>query len=701
MSALSPGVNHLINNTGICRQADGPGLLKGSGLVDWKAVKVALPDPSGFTDDKLYFERCVRLLAPLFLQSENYFSKLTSAEYDNQLSPLTSWTGVPRVLAECFDMLRSPKDKGNEDQMLVMLIVTSVLERSLGDVYLTRGSQCPSMLKDLLLTPELSQIFGSAAIQTLRVVLGPPTSLNLRNVVWHGFPTPGEIPQRYTWFLLLLVPSLGSLLGQDTDVVHRPYTDFPQLATYCSQSTEMKAPTKSEIMQLFEKSSIISRRSLPVWSASLDWFYKGKYGYFAVLILPQLEHAMRVLFSVVNHCPERVLTAEATTLYTTFDEILDPCLPSGQKNEVAAQLGENCMDLLLDLLEYPSGPRVRDRLGHGEVNLGSFPQTLATVILGTAVYVTARREATLMSLPKAFGTLCDYQSLFHPVTLVKQKINSVIEQVAKLNGQIHYTFHLEPRSTFHYTELCREEHQQLVTMTTEMESLVGTVCQRWRNSSVTKDKVITGLLQPMEDGQKFVSKILAKKISTLYRFNRATPNIDGASNTKGSNNPKLDKTKPSLDGITSTRNEAASSRDEASSGGENGRQSEVVGLLQRILGECLSVVSQVEQAVSDRQTQLGNGKLRPRQEESLRKLINSCPCFHICLHFVVFLTLWQIYTLDTTSTDGTGRVRFLKGVLQYMEKLRVHTGGEKSKWIEATELGTSFMDKVKQYLAKS
>lgn len=40
-----------------------------------------------------------------------------------------------------------------------------------------------------------------------------------------------------------------------------------------------------------------------------------------VLLLPQLEHGLRRVFACVNNCPHRVLTAESTMLYTTFDEV--------------------------------------------------------------------------------------------------------------------------------------------------------------------------------------------------------------------------------------------------------------------------------------------------------------------------------------------------------------------------------------------
>ena len=36
----------------------------------------------------------------------------------------------------------------------------------------------------------------SFQIACLRILIGPPTSLNLRNLVWHGFAGPQDIPVR-------------------------------------------------------------------------------------------------------------------------------------------------------------------------------------------------------------------------------------------------------------------------------------------------------------------------------------------------------------------------------------------------------------------------------------------------------------------------------------------------------------------------
>ena len=46
----------------------------------------------------------------------------------------------------------------------------------------------------------------------LQILLGSPLSLNLRNLAWHGFPLPGEMPPVLASTLLLLLPSIGHLL---------------------------------------------------------------------------------------------------------------------------------------------------------------------------------------------------------------------------------------------------------------------------------------------------------------------------------------------------------------------------------------------------------------------------------------------------------------------------------------------------------
>ena len=99
--------------------------------------------------------------------------------------------GKSKIFLDLFDLIQC---KEALTAQMSMLLMSSLLERALGDLYLsiTAKDQCPSSLKDLLATEEISHLFGTTAITCLHVLVGPPCGLNLRNILWHGFIAPEE-----------------------------------------------------------------------------------------------------------------------------------------------------------------------------------------------------------------------------------------------------------------------------------------------------------------------------------------------------------------------------------------------------------------------------------------------------------------------------------------------------------------------------
>ena len=104
---------------------------------------------------------------------------------------------------------------------------------------------------------------------------------------------------------------------------------------------------------------------------------------------------MRCLYSFVNNCPEKILTALNSEFYTTFDEILSigsfSICDNDSKNEkcnfVPLTLGRPLMEALLDMLNYMSGPRIRDRLSHGEIRIETIPQSFINIMLNVCLLV--------------------------------------------------------------------------------------------------------------------------------------------------------------------------------------------------------------------------------------------------------------------------------------------------------------------------
>ena len=103
------------------------------------------------------------------------------------------WTNSAADIIECWQQSSSPLLTN-----LILLKLTVIIERSLGNVLLavSKSKTCPSLLSDLLKRDELREVFGEAVIDVLQTLMGHPDSLNLRNVLWHGFSMAGEIPSQ-------------------------------------------------------------------------------------------------------------------------------------------------------------------------------------------------------------------------------------------------------------------------------------------------------------------------------------------------------------------------------------------------------------------------------------------------------------------------------------------------------------------------
>ena len=422
-SCLSLSVRHLICEAGVSSEVY-PECLDEKGLLNWNAVGLVMLEEK--KDVSKYFVDSVTAMAPTFHTIHSHFVELDSDGYSRFMETFTEytgWTSSPSLVLSLAMKLCQYKLDNNEEILEWFLLYFPLLERSLGDLYLCKGRQCPSMLKDLLMTEELRTLLSPTVIKLLRVIIGPPISLNLRNVVWHGFPTPGEIPMQYTYFLLCLLPSIGQLLAENglspEDIVHREFLVLPEIQQEMSECiVDVVDRHIDEFIDMVHKSDIVLSANKPMWKLAIRRFHASEYGQCATILLPQLEHYLRCLFAKMNNCPDRILTAESSAFFTTFDEVLVEVLPDGNKNRLLEIVKDNTLDCLLDLLHYPEGPRIRDKLSHGEINLETFAKKLAChiiVVCGALLNWNSKDNCGTFALTK-------YDSVFHPVSLLRQEL---------------------------------------------------------------------------------------------------------------------------------------------------------------------------------------------------------------------------------------------------------------------------------------
>eukprot|EP00731_Ephydatia_muelleri_P027311 Em0019g184a len=547
------------------------------------------------------------------------------------------WTPSPELFVRCVHLLLIGDPCAN---LLSCLLCCAGLERALGDVFLSasKANQCPSLLRDLLATKELENVFGAKIMCLLRCLLGHPLGLNVRNVLWHGFMAPQELPKEYAYLLPVVVGSLGKRLNQYSaesnkatksscpfKPSHRPYlsldddsmTLFPVVA-------DLELDT---VKHLFCHSTFILPSMLPIWLAAVKAVQEKRSGEALALLLPCMEHSLRRVFACVNGCPERAITAEATVLYTTFDEILSPYLPDGSPNRLEEEIGASKLEMLLDLLVHPEGPKLRAKISHGEVDFSCVPQAFANHVLCMAITFCAQytRQPELNKSPivsRCLDVEKQYVSLFHPISLLRKELLQLVNNLEQWK-QIP-----DNPDKFSITDQSESSGDAISHVLQSVSSLQNT--EDAGLPSQLKACLVKGTaLNPLQD---LITHLWQRPFGTLY-----VPRAD----------------------------------------------LELVGLLRSIVSNASLSICQVTTTAAERSEQLKRMELRARQRSNYDRLLSSVVVYHQAMVAVVLLVCDSVSQLPLDSGSGQGHIKFLKKVLQFSENFNSLTSPDKNRWAEA------------------
>ncbi|NXP36029.1 EMARD protein, partial [Leiothrix lutea] len=632
-TCLSPPVHYAICKLGFEKTDtyDINNILSGNGEVCWQAVTEHVCYLE--SDQSVDYIKSIRLLGPVCESVNLYFKSLTKEKFVIQYASWFHWTNCTEVFLEVFDVLQYTQAT---EVALGLMKLTSCLERALGDVYLLKGNDCPFLLRDLLASEQLADVFGQAVMNVLRVFIGSPHGLNLRNVLWHGFASPQEIPAKYCAMLLFLTAGLGQLLQsyllQTKGVlVHRPYVIFISL----------------EELDIFPGKYLTTSNFFIILYLLLFPCPKGRYADSVILLLPQLEVGLRLLFTTSNKCPNRLLTAESSALYTTFDEMLAKHLDNEKVNQLPVVLEEPAMasDFLWDFLNHQEGPRIRDRLSHGEINLGTFPREVANQIVGFAVSILCRfsdedifclKEHVVIK-PLVNCASC-YRSRFHPISRLKK-------QVLECMKSIHLWTEL-PTVPEEQVQKIKglEGNAEADTLILMMSEIISQLQHYMPQSCCSSDDPIRSVLT-----ERLLVELCDTRICTLY-----------------SPRPVL----------------------------------EVVAVLRRISAQCHQVSQQVIAGAGLRYTQWVNKALRSRQRHNYGRMLDSIKFLSPVLWLILLLITLELVSVHSVCKknpfDYQQYLKFLKSVLQYTENLVTYTSPEKNKWDETMELTKKTLIKLRK-----
>ncbi|XP_021572987.1 endoplasmic reticulum membrane-associated RNA degradation protein isoform X2 [Carlito syrichta] len=550
------------------------------------------------------------------------------------------------LFPEIFDALKSLQSTAIS---LSLMKLTSCLERALGDVFVLMGKECPFLLRDLLRSEELSHVFGQSVMHVLQIFIGSPCGLNLRNVLWHGFASPQEIPPKYCSTMILLTAGLGQLLKSylqhsKLTLAHRSFitlTSLEDLLVFPDVTHEILSVLEEVMM----KSTFILKIMLPYWEIALIKFKSHRFADCAILLLAQLETGLRKVFATVNKCPKRLLTAESTALYTTFDEILGKHLNDGTLNQLPLFLGEPVMEFLWDFLNHQEGPRIRDHLSHGEINFHEFPKEATNQLLAFSIVLLLRFiDEDLLSVFKekaavrVLTSLAEgYQSRCHPAAQLKKQVVSCEKRLG--------AWPLLPLPAELEWEAARLEDNSEISA---CHSLITQIMEGLHHHTPQHHCVSCDLDQlPTEAWSPLLHELCSIPVPTLY-----CPRV----------------------------------------------VLEVLVVLRSITTQCHRVSSQVIATAELRHRQWVEKTLRSRQRQNYLRMLRSIKFLSPVLYLVLVLIALELVNIHVvcgkSAYEYQQYLKFLKSILQYTENLVAYTSQEKNKWNETITLTHTALSKI-------
>ncbi|KFQ61487.1 hypothetical protein N334_12741, partial [Pelecanus crispus] len=371
-----------------------------------------------------------------------------------------------------------------------------------------------------------------------------------------------------------------------------------------------------------------------------------RYADCVILLLPQLEAGLRLLFTTTNKCPNRLLTAEPSALYTTFDEMLAKRLDN-EVNQLPAVLEEPAMasEFIWDFLNHQEGPRIRDRLSHGEINLEAFPRQVANQIVAFAITLLCRFSdedmfafKEHMVIKPLMNCASCYRSRFHPISRLKKQVLECMKSI--LLWPELPTVPEEHIQTIKGLEGNAEASALILMISEILSQLQQYMPQDCCSSDDPIDSVLT---------ERLLTELCDTRICTLY-----------------SPRPVL----------------------------------EILVVLRKISTQCHQVSEQVIAGTELRYKQWMNKTLRSRQRHNYLRMLNSVKFLSPVLQLILVLITLELVNVHLVCKknpfDYQQYLKFLKSVLQYTENLVTYTSPEKNKWDETMELTNKALIKIRK-----
>ncbi|KAJ4459638.1 hypothetical protein PAPYR_4385 [Paratrimastix pyriformis] len=301
-----------------------------------------------YLDEKIQKWEDITLIYSAALECERFLSSMQLEEFNSRYGSLLPFFSEPATISKAFEFYK------HGEELVALHYLFPVLDFTLGDLfqflwYRLRPRPSPSpdakktraptpppsapepngLLNELLGTPEMRSLGMGGLFGLLSALLVNPGSLDLRNLILHGFLPDQAATGTLRPYCALLLMGLVSIPGHRPDLVampHRPLHEVDPLPdpSWLAQFGPMPAGPAEPVPEPLERLAGPDRaRCLrKCW----DLARRGETGASLLLLLPQLEAILRARYVAVNDLDRGLLQAAPGQYYVIITTILAPVL---------------------------------------------------------------------------------------------------------------------------------------------------------------------------------------------------------------------------------------------------------------------------------------------------------------------------------------------------------------------------------------
>ena len=359
------------------------------------------------------------------------------------------------------------------NKLSLSLLITSLIENILVTIHKSHSNQIlPRTLSEILILLSSQKIFPIGIINLCITLIGPPTSINLRNLLWHGFLNDEQLTNTLFCSLILLYQTL-----LEYDIKKNNYKELGEaqinyLNTYCNIQNDQLINELNKCQYIIpNRKDIIKYCINNIGPNSNDKEIN------LLRLIVEFEHFLRIIFISINDINIKFGMANYSSYYITMDALLQEYIifnddgivvnrPStkndmkitkyknmkkyddnnniNEKNEIIENdkqifdkkpnklieiLGNEIIIKLYDLFLIENGIKLRDHLSHGEYNINSLPNSISNSLLFIWYVLLVKINDYFYKTKSDFtidiNNCLNMEPAFHPITTVKKQLKEI------------------------------------------------------------------------------------------------------------------------------------------------------------------------------------------------------------------------------------------------------------------------------------